>query len=62
MAVLLSLAEHLLNFKDVEILSCDMSEQKSCRLFLKEARETHGNARESSDTLFHVPQASAKLS
>ena len=29
MAVLLSLAEHLLNVKDVEILSCDMSELKS---------------------------------
>ena len=29
MAVLLSLAEHLLNFKDVEILSSDMSELKS---------------------------------
>ncbi len=29
MAALLSLAEHLLNVKDIEVLNCDMSEPKS---------------------------------
>ena len=28
MAVLLSLVEHLLNVKDVEVINCDMSELK----------------------------------